>query len=603
MRLGMWWRYTVVSALVTGLGVVGLAPAASADTNSCGPWSTQQDMADSSSPSCRSTWIVDPGQGNILTRAQILGAAELYGDNGFSRRWLWYAPQVSVTLPGDFGPDWTSCPAPGTHVNGICSTSNVQGTAHSIVHNFRGPVAMDVLAYHGNFIPLACGNFGMPLRPQDPPTPKITGHKFDDRNADGVQQPDEPALPGWTFRLVRQSSLFGDQDPGVVDTQTTGDDGRFTFELRDGAGPGTYRVEEVPQDDWAATTGAAQTVVIGAGVGDATVADLAFGNFFQAIVASGTTLTSIEGLPRTGTVATFTDPDPNGAASEYAATVDWGDGATTSGTIAKGADGTFTVTGTHTYAEEGHATVTVTITDTDNPRNTATVTSAATVDDAPLTAAGRPDLLSTDPVSGLPVATFTDANPAAPVGDFTATIDWGDGSPASPGTVSGPTGGPFTVAGSHTYGTLGPKTITTHIVDEGGSTATAVSQLLLFAYPAGGNFVIGDVRTGTHVTFWDAQWAKTNTLSTGAAPADFKGFVNNPEVPSCGGAWTSRPGNSSNPPSSVPNYMALVVSSHVNQSGSTLSGDIQHVVIVHTDPGYADNPGHAGTGEVVATLC
>ena len=35
-----------------------------------------------------------------------------------------------------------------------------------------------------------------------------------------------------------------------------------------------------------------------------------------------------------------------------------------------------------------------------------------------------------------PVATFTDANPLAIVADFVATINWGDGTPASAGTVS-----------------------------------------------------------------------------------------------------------------------------------------------------------------------
>ena len=44
------------------------------------------------------------------------------------------------------------------------------------------------------------------------------------------------------------------------------------------------------------------------------------------------------------------------------------------------------------------------------------------------------------------VASFTDANPGATTADFTATINWGDAT-TSAGTVSGPTGGPFTVSG------------------------------------------------------------------------------------------------------------------------------------------------------------
>ena len=54
------------------------------------------------------------------------------------------------------------------------------------------------------------------------------------------------------------------------------------------------------------------------------------------------------------------------------------------------------------------------------------------------------------PFSGK-VATFVDGTPAAKVGDFTATIFWGDGTALSSGTISGPQGGPFDVSGTHTY--------------------------------------------------------------------------------------------------------------------------------------------------------
>ena len=143
-----------------------------------------------------------------------------------------------------------------------------------------------------------------------------------------------------------------------------------------------------------------------------------------------------------------------------------------------------------------------------------------------------------------------------------------------------------------------------HIDDDGGATATAVSHLILFAYPTGGNFVIGNNSTapGAHVNFWGAQWAKNNRI-TGTPPDAFKGFEDNPAIPVCGGTWASRPGNSSNPPIAIPTYMAVIVSTHVDQNGSTITGDVQHVVIVATDSGYAGDPGHDGTGTIVATLC
>jgi hypothetical protein len=49
--------------------------------------------------------------------------------------------------------------------------------------------------------------------------------------------------------------------------------------------------------------------------------------------------------------------------------------------------------------------------------------------------------------------------------------------------------------------------------------------------------------------------------------------------------------------------MAVIVASSIKQAGSTVSGDTAHVVVVQTNHGYAPNPGHAGTGKVVATVC
>jgi hypothetical protein len=33
------------------------------------------------------------------------------------------------------------------------------------------------------------------------------------------------------------------------------------------------------------------------------------------------------------------------------------------------------------------------------------------------------------------------------------------------------------------------------------------------------------------------------------------------------------------------------------------SGDIAHIVVVKTNPGYAPNPASTGTGTIVATYC
>src|SRR5207245_9717491 len=72
--------------------------------------------------------------------------------------------------------------------------------------------------------------------------------------------------------------------------------------------------------------------------------------------------------------------------------------------------------------------------------------------------------------SGL-TATFTDAaSPSGTLSDFSASIDWGDGT-STAGTITG-AGGSYTVTGSHTYPSAGSLTITTTITDFGGKMAT-----------------------------------------------------------------------------------------------------------------------------------
>jgi hypothetical protein len=65
----------------------------------------------------------------------------------------------------------------------------------------------------------------------------------------------------------------------------------------------------------------------------------------------------------TGVVAAFSDADPNGNAKDYTATINWGDGHLSNGTIAADAGGGFTVTGTNTYTAAGLFPISVDIAD------------------------------------------------------------------------------------------------------------------------------------------------------------------------------------------------------------------------------------------------
>jgi hypothetical protein len=137
--------------------------------------------------------------------------------------------------------------------------------------------------------------------------------------------------------------------------------------------------------------------------------------------------------------------------------------------------------------------------------------------------------------------------------------------------------------------------------------SSASATVLVFTFLDHGSFVIGDqtAAIGNSVTFWSSTWSALNPLSGGSAPASFKGFASaiSTNPPACGDTWTSSPGNSSKPPARLPLFMGVVVSANVGNSGSTISGNVPAIVVVQTNPGYAPDPGHPGTGSVVAVFC
>jgi phosphatidylethanolamine-binding protein (PEBP) family uncharacterized protein len=327
------------------------------------------------------------------------------------------------------------------------------------------------------------------------------------------------------------------------------------------------------------------------GHGDATVAD--------ALLSAGTLTigNGVEGATASPLSFGFTDANPNGAAADFAGTINWGDGHISAGTIAAASGGGFTFSATHLYGEEGTYTVTVAV--SDDGGSTTSAGGTVQIADAPLTASAPASLTASSSVSGT-TATFNDANTTAPVADFTATIDWGDGS-SSLGVVSA-AGSGFAVKGTHTYAQTGMYTVKTTIVDDGGSTATASTHTLTYAFPQDGAYVIGDRSATGSVTFYDGDWAKDNSLSGGEAPNDFKGFA--PSAPACHAVWTAHSGDKDHgqpKDNDLPQYMAVVVSSSITKAKSSITGNTVHYVIVKVDTKGGHNE-PTGTGTVVGSV-
>jgi len=194
-------------------------------------------------------------------------------------------------------------------------------------------------------------------------------------------------------------------------------------------------------------------------------------------------ITTPEGGSWSGTVATFQDPGSSDPPSDYSASIDWGDGTITAGTIT-GSSGNYTITGSHTYADELNGAILVTVAEPAVNFSLGPIGDSITVTDADsLTPTGTTFAATDSQQFSGPVATFSDTDTSTAPDGFTATIDWGDGSTSS-GTVSG-SGGSFTVSGTHTYNAApGNYPVSVTLSDDSPGTATAQAASTAQVSPA-----------------------------------------------------------------------------------------------------------------------
>ena len=242
---------------------------------------------------------------------------------------------------------------------------------------------------------------------------------------------------------------------------------------------------------------------------------------------SGATFSVQETTAFNGTVATYTDTNTSLTAGGFTATIDWGDGTTTAGTVT-GSNGSFTVSGTHTYADGQDFTHTglATLTETVSGNHLTVPFTANVGEHSFVLAAGAPITLNEGQIFSGTVASFGDPGSSDPAGDFTASIDWGDGT-SSAGVISGG-GGNYTVTGTHKYlDEIGSGHAFSVIVSEPEANFTIG--------PVGAGVIIGegDSLTARPLTFDAIPGASFNGLVatftdtfTAAVPADFTATIN-----------------------------------------------------------------------------
>jgi len=248
--------------------------------------------------------------------------------------------------------------------------------------------------------------------------------------------------------------------------------------------------------------------------------------------AIGYPLSATEGAQFSGAVVTFTD-NPADTVSNFSATIDWGDGSQTTGNIVNTGSGAFDVRGAHTYAEEGTYTTTVALNDADGESQS--VVGTFTVGDALLSgSAASPTAYRAVAFSGK-VAKFSDANAGAPLSDFSATINWGDGSTSTGSIVIDPSGG-FDVNGGHTYASTGSFSLSVKVSDVGGSTVSVGGTVTVAEPPPVVN--AGSISTSEGALF-NGQVATFTDPDPNLLAGDFSATINWGDVSTSSGSIVS----------------------------------------------------------------
>lgn len=277
----------VVSVLMAmAVVVLWTPPPAFAGHPTCGYRSEAAYLA-GTDVSCRGTDTIAPPLADptrLLTRNQLLANAPWLTSQGFDTAFLWFAPQVTERTANL---EWSFCAPNGSRDrNGpddVCDdpgeSIGFEPASFAFGHT---DVDVTILGDRNAFIALVCGNFSRTGRTYHP---QLSGTKFHDLDADGVQDGGEPALAGWDFRVTLVGAALDRQPVGASRIVTSDADGRWSLDLHD-LGPGTYRVEELPRDGWAVTgQSPSREVRVGVGIGDRTVDAGSWGNVQEADTA------------------------------------------------------------------------------------------------------------------------------------------------------------------------------------------------------------------------------------------------------------------------------------------------------------------------------
>jgi len=231
-------------------------------------WTNEADMRNTPEETLlRYSFIYDPGYGDEIHQAEFVQAPlfNYYQKKGvdFDANFLTWAHVQKKDVSAS---KWSGCTLKVFHAEPCPVGSFKFGTVGDDV---AGQIT--ALYWKGAFIATACGNFSPGGAAG--PIPTISGVKYEDLNANGKRDPEDPGLGGWTIKLRYEGK--------EVATTTTAANGSYSFDLDADhlpIGAGSYKVEEVQKAGWfASQTPGAISVPLGAE--DTNYSGRDFGNY------------------------------------------------------------------------------------------------------------------------------------------------------------------------------------------------------------------------------------------------------------------------------------------------------------------------------------
>ena len=183
--------------------------------------------------------------------------------------------------------------------------------------------------------------------------------------------------------------------------------------------------------------------------------------FGRPLVVQGVDIKGVAGAPVNAVLARFTDPEAPRAATNYKATIDWGDGtllnpSAESGAVSKNEDGSFSVRGEHEYKTAGSYSVKVVVNAPHSRGETSLKAEIAKAQKSLVFAEDGKLRVVREVAFTKVLAVLNDANHNSKAADFDVTIAWGDGR-FTDGVVALTTGGAagasnvFSITGTHNY--------------------------------------------------------------------------------------------------------------------------------------------------------